>query len=315
MIGQSNISNNMVILVTGANGMLGTAICDVLAETHTVIGLGHGDFDVTDSSAWSSISSFQTKPDLIVHCAAFTQVDAAENEPSKALWETNVNSIQRLCDACLSLDIGVVYPQSFLVLRDQPEAHPPNSKEIQPLGWYSKSKWEAEEILMQRLPPGKRMIIRLGGFFGGGPDIDKNFVGLFLKRILPQALHKGDTEISIGDRIWQPTWTKDIANILCWCLEEPWRESYQYAAQDFASFADLAQAILDILSIKDVKISKVSSDKIPVAAPRPQQIIMRSSDELIQSNLVYPYQLRLKEYLSTYWSGYNPMDYLIANNL
>ena len=159
------------------------------------------------------------------------------------------------------------------------------------------------------------MIIRLGGFYGGGPAVDKNFVGLFLKRILPKALQKGDREIPVGDRVWQPTWTKDIANTIGWCIENPWRESCQYATQDFASFADLAQAILDILGINDVKICKVSSDKIPIVAPRPQQIIMHSSDELIQSNFVHPYQVRLKEYLSTSWADYNPLDYIIANNL
>lgn len=302
----------MVVFVTGANGMLGTAICDVLGEKHKVISLGHDEFDVTDPGAWNSISSFQTKPDIIIHCAAFTQVDAAENEPGKELWETNVNSIRSLCDVCLRLNIGVVYPQSFLVLRDQPEIHGSNSKEIQPLGWYAKSKWQAEEVLRQKLPPNLRMIIRLGGFFGGGPDVDKNFVGLFLKRILPAALNRGDDQITIGDRIWQPTWTRDIANVFCWCLEKPWRESYQYATQDFASFADLAQSILDILDIRNVKICKVPSSQIPVAAPRPQQIIMQSSDELIASNFVNPYQARLKEYLSTYWSDYNPMDYLTA---
>jgi len=305
----------MVLLITGANGMLGAALCEVLSEKHTIIGLGHTEFDITDPAAWNSISSFKAKPDLIIHCAAFTQVDAAENEPSKALWETNVNSIERLCDVCLDQDIRVIYPQTFLVLQDQHNAHSPNSIAIEPLGWYSKSKWEAEELLMKRLPPEKRMIIRLGGFYGGGPDVDKNFVGIFLKRILPNALQKGDREISVGDRVWQPTWTKDIANMIGWCIENPWRESYQYATTDFASFADLAQSILTLLGIKEVTISKVSSKDIPVTAPRPQQIIMKASDDLIQSNFVHPYEVRLKEYLTTEWSDYNLMNYTTANQL
>ena len=159
------------------------------------------------------------------------------------------------------------------------------------------------------------MVIRLGGFYGGGPAVDKNFVGLFLKRILPMALQNGDREILVGDRVWQPTWTKDIANTIGWCIENPWRESYQYATQDFASFADLAQSIIAILGINDVKISKVSSKDIPVTAPRPQEIIMQSSDEFIHSDFVHPYEVRLKEYLSTQWSDYNPMDYVTAIKL
>lgn len=303
----------MVILVTGAKGMLGSAICDVLSEKHTIIGMGHNEFDVTDPKAWESISSFATKPDVIVHCAAFTQVDAAENEPSKALWDTNVDSIHHLCNICLSLNIKVVYPQTFLVLKDQSEPHSANSEAIEPLGWYAKSKWEAEKILRERLPSDKRLLIRLGGFYGGGPTTDKNFVGLFLKRILPLAIQKGENEISVGDRIWQPTWTKDIAKTILWCLENPWQEFYQYAIQDFASFADLAKAIVDILAIKEVKICKVSSKDIPVVAPRPQEIIMASSGELSHANFVHPYYIRLEEYLSEYWANYRVADYLTVN--
>lgn len=303
----------MVILVTGANGMLGSAICDVLSEKHTIIGMGHSEFDVTDAKAWESIRSFATKPDIIIHCAAFTQVDAAENEPSKALWDTNVYAIHHLCNICTSLNIRVIYPQTFLVLKDQSQAHSPDSQAIEPLGWYAKSKWEAEKILKHSLPPDQRIIIRLGGFYGGGPLTDKNFVGLFLKRILPQAIQKGENEISVGDRIWQPTWTRDIANTIIWCLENSYHEIYQYATQDFASFADLAKAILDILGIKEINICKVSSKDIPVVAPRPQQIIMQSSDELVQANFVHPYYARLEEYLSKFWTNYRPADYLTGN--
>jgi dTDP-4-dehydrorhamnose reductase len=303
----------MVILVTGANGMLGSAICDVLSEKHTIIGMGHKEFDVTDVKAWESIRSFTIKPDIIIHCAAFTQVDAAENEPSKALWDANVNAVHHLCNICMSLNIRVIYPQTFLVLKDQSQSHSPDSKAIEPLGWYAKSKWEAEKILTQSLLPDKRLIIRLGGFYGGGPLTDKNFVGLFLKRILPQAIQKGENEISVGDRIWQPTWTRDIANAILWCLENPCHEVYQYATKDFASFADLAKAILDILGIKEIKICKVSSKDIPVVAPRPQQIIMESSNELVQAKFVHPYYASLEEYLSEYWANYSPTDYLIGN--
>jgi dTDP-4-dehydrorhamnose reductase len=96
-------------------------------------------------------------------------------------------------------------------------------------------------------------------------------------------------------------------------LENPCHEVYQYATKDFASFADLAKAILDILGIKEIKICKVSSKDIPVVAPRPQQIIMESSNELVQAKFVHPYYASLEEYLSEYWANYSPTDYLIGN--
>jgi dTDP-4-dehydrorhamnose reductase len=300
----------MNIIVTGCKGMLGQDICDVLSKKHNVIGLSHQEFDVSDPNSWNSILSYISKPDLIIHCAAYTQVDAAEIDSSNTLWETNVKSIHYLCDICLKLNIALVFPQTFLILRDQFKSHMVNSQFIEPLSKYSKSKLEAEKIIINKLPADKRMIIRLGGFFGGGPHLDKNFVGIFLKKILPNSIKAGKSQIFVGDRVWQPLWTKDIANVIDWCITNSWKEFYQYATHDFTSFSDLSREIISILGIQNIEIQEVISDAISVAAPRPQKIIMNSSEEFVSLNFVKPYKDSLKEYLATSWLNYNPYDYI-----
>lgn len=292
--------------------MLGQAIFDVLSKKHNVIGLCHKDFDVSDANSWNLILKSIHKPDVIIHCAAYTQVDAAEVDTGNTLWETNVRSIHYLCDICLKFNISLVYPQTFLILRDQFNPHSIDSQFIEPLSKYSKSKFEAEKIIIDRLPANKRMIIRLGGFFGGGPILDKNFVGIFLKNILPNIIKAGKSQIFVGDRVWQPLWTNDIANVIDWCIQNPWKEFYQYATQDFTSFSDLSQAIIDILGIQNIEIHQVVSNAITVAAPRPQKIVMNSSEEFIRLNFVRPYKENLEEYLLTSWLNYNPYDYITS---
>lgn len=297
----------MNIFVTGSCGMLGSSLCDVLSEHHIVTGVKHNDLDVSKSAEWAEfgLSSYRHL-DAIIHCAAYTQVDAAERmENRQALWDTNVESIHALCDLCLKHNIRLVYPQTFLVLRGQDEFHSENSDLISPLSSYAKSKWEAEKIITARLPPNLRMIVRMGGFYGGGPSKDKNFIGLFLNKILPNAIRDGREIIEIGDRVWQPTWVKDIAHFINWAMKNPWHDFYQYAVNDYASFADIAQTIIANLEIENIEIKKIPSSQLSEIAPRPEKIIMRSSEELVKANLVHDYRSRLKLYLNESWSNYS----------
>ena len=301
----------MNIFVTGSSGMLGSSLCDVLSKHHVVTGVGPNDLDVTKSDKWPELTSSSLHNlDAIIHCAAYTQVDAAERiENRQMLWDTNVESIHTLCDLCLKHDIRLIFPQTFLVLRGQDEFHPANSRSIDPLSWYAKSKWEAEKIIIERLPPELRMIVSMGGFYGGGSDKDKNFIGLFLNKILPTAIRDGKKSIEIGDRVWQPTWVNDIAHVINWVLNNPWRDFYQYATSDYASFAELAQTIITSLGVQGIKINQISSSQISEIAPRPKKIIMRSSEELVRANLVHDYRSRLNHYLNENWSNYSIQHY------
>ena len=143
-----------------------------------------------------------------------------------------------------------------------------------------------------------------GGLFGGGPEKDKNFVGLFLRRILPEAQRRGEKTIEIGDRVWQPTWTRDVAQVIQWALARPWRSFYQYASSDAVSFASLASSILAEVGLSNIEIAEVPSSKIPSRAPRPQTIMMTPSDELVRAGLVHGYHPRLRAYLGKEWGAY-----------
>ncbi len=295
----------MRILVTGAGGMLGSAVCERLRRLHNVTALTHAELDVTDNEAVIKLVTRHPRPDIIVHCAAFTAVDIAEDEKrNDSLRSVNEESLVGLCKQCQKYQIKIIYPQTFLVLSDFEGIHEPNSSRYAPLGKYAESKLEAEKIIRKILSQEHRMIMRIGGLFGGGVYGDKNFVGLLLNKIIPSAKQDGVTNIEVGDRVWQPTWAKDVARVIDWAINNQWRSSYQYSSSNYVSFAVLASAIIEDLEISDITIKEVNSSRIATLAPRPQRIVMKSSQELIAAGLVHDYRSRLRVYLDEEWSSF-----------
>lgn len=300
----------MKIVITGSEGMLGKAVSHVLCHEHDSIPYSHHELDVTRKDSFHKLCE-RGIPDVIIHCAAFTNVNSAElDENYNTLWQTNVTSVVWLCELCKKYNIKLIYPQTFLILKEQEEPYRPleNFSEINSdlvLGKYARSKYEAEKIILRELHPNQRMIIRLGGFFGKGEHGDKRFVGLFLNKLLLELIRQGNRRIEIGDRVWQPTWTIDIANVIKYVLSIKWKSFYQYAGLDTVSFADLAEMLLNIIGMKMIEINKVPSNNVEGSgsAPRPGKVILDSSKELIEAGLVYPLFPRLNNYILTEWSS------------
>ncbi len=294
----------MKIVITGSNGMLGRDLVRVLGVHHTIFTIRHNDFFV-DTKRTLELFILKTNPNILIHCGAYTDVNDAESKKSLSeLENSNVHLVSILCDLCKKYNISLIYPQTFLTLRDKEEVHTEFSRDYKPLGSYASSKLTAERVIKENLPEDQFMIIRLGGFYGGGEKLDKNFIGIFLNKILPKAIEGNVNTIDIGDRVWQPTWTFDIANVILFVLSQPWKSTYQYACTDSVSFSELAEMVLSILKLPQFKINKVPSSMIGDKASRPQCIIMESSKLLYDAQLVFPLRGRLEIYLLEQWKTY-----------
>ena len=301
----------MKIVITGSEGMLGCAVSDVLSADYETKPYTHKELDITKKECYENLSE-GGKPDVIIHCAAYTNVNGAQLDVNRDnVLQTNVLSMIKLCEYCNKNNVKLIYPQTFLVLNTKQDPYKPvqnffsiNKDEV--FGNYAKSKYEAEKIILRHLRPNQRMIIRLGGFFGGGEQGDKKFVGLFLNKLIPDLINRKADSIEIGDRIWQPTWTIDIANVIKYVVINKWKSFYQYAGYDIISFAEFAQMLLHIIGDQKINIITVPTDKIEasVNAPRPGKVILESSKELIEAGLVYPLKPRLRNYLSSEWNGH-----------
>ena len=254
--------------------MLGTAFAR-MAETslhfapHT---LSHSALDVRDASAVMKCADL-VAGGWIVHCAAMVDVKGCATDPDAAR-AVIVDGTRNVAALAKAAGARLLFPQSFLIYGGGDgligEATPPA-----PLSLYGALKLEAETVVLEALE--NPLVIRMAGFFGGGP-LDKNFVG----RIIPamhRAMTNGETVFPVGDRVWQPTWTRDLAENSLQLMHLNAGGCYQMASHGEATFHAVAAEIAAALGwdgrlrIEPVSAALVAGDE---AGPerRPDRAVM-----------------------------------------
>ena len=289
----------MKIVVTGSDGMLGHSVVDHFnKKNHEVIGLNKRKLNLQESNIKSILHQIKNI-DFIIHCAAFTNVN--DSEIKKDLLEKiNIESIKEICSYCNKTDTKLLYPQTFMVLKSKSTFHSDKSKEFNPIGSYAKSKLEAEKVIENYMRNDQYKIIRLGGFFGGGKKRDKNFIGNFINKIYADAKYKKKKFIEVGDRVWQPTYTKDIAKSIEFAIDSKGTR-FQYASSRQVSFYTIAKNILKIFNENNIYIKKINNSKIKEIAKRPEKVIIKSSKLFVDKGINHSYLPRLKEYIFENW--------------
>jgi len=234
------------LLVTGGKGMLGREFAPAAAGMPwiEVRAPGKDELDVRDADAVMAMADW-VRGGWVVHCAALVDVEgcARDLETARAVIVDGTRHAVALAKAA---GARLFYPQSFLVY-DGATTPIPENETPRPLSLYGQMKYEAEQIIRAELDDA--LVVRMAGFFGG-EEADKNFVG----RIIPamfKALQGGATSFSIGDRVWQPTWTRDLAVNSLELIRAGAQGTFQMACHGHATFADLAQEIVNALGWAD----------------------------------------------------------------
>lgn len=286
------------IIITGASGMLGKAFQDVLHLKYPDADIKALPSNILDVTNHEEVMSYvQYNPDLIIHTAAKVDANFCEDnyEHAKNIIVGGTKNIIELAEKCHA---KVFYPQSFLIFdgRVMPitEETTPN-----PLSKYGLLKLKAEEVIANSNVDS--LIIRMGGFFGGN-EKDKNFVGKIIPFIIEQ-IKSGVTEIEVGDRVWQPTYTFDLALNSVILLENDKSGLYNMASLNRASFYQLAVKIVEYLGINSlISVKEVASKQFDKAeaAERPHDAILSNAKlDWEQMN----FQRNWEESLLIYLSG------------
>lgn len=250
-------------LVTGGKGMLGREFARSLAvlPSAEVRALGKDELDVRDTSAMLAQADWLAGG-WVVHCAARVDVEGCAREPDAAR-ETIVGGTCNAIALARSAGARLFYPQSFLVY-DGATNPIPEADEPRPLNFYGQIKYESE--LAIRAACDDALIVRMAGFFGG-EEADKNFVG----RIIPQmfaAMQRGERSFQIGDRVWQPTWTHDLADNSTQLMQAGVKGVFQMACHGSASFAAIGREIVlalgwqDRFAIEEVSATAVAQSEL-----------------------------------------------------
>ena len=247
----------MKILVTGATGMLGQDVLRVLTEQrHECLGVSSADFDLQDTAAvLSAVKAFM--PDAIIHCAAYTAVDAAESEPTRCC---NVNGMGtlNLARAALAVNAKLLYISTDYVFDGRGDAPREATDHPQPVNVYGLSKLQGEEAVRALLT--KSFILRTSWLFGHGG-------GNFVETI--RRLGREKSQISVvDDQIGSPTYTLDLARLIAQMIVTDRYGVYHASNEGFCSFADFARVILRADGSR-CRVNPIPSCEYPSAARRP----------------------------------------------
>ncbi len=201
--------NGKKVLVTGASGMLGSALIDHLDSKDT-IGFG-SEFDITDSNIVSKKLEI-LKPDIIIHTAAFTDVEACEADVDKA-YKINAIGTQNMVNYCIGKDVLFIYISSTGIYGRGKNIPYTEFDNVTPTTIHHKSKYEGELIVQNHLS--KYLILRTGWLYGGERTHAKNFV---YKRYLEAS--NNDAIYSDNTQTGNPTYTVDLVQQIEFLIEK-----------------------------------------------------------------------------------------------
>jgi len=247
----------MKILVTGANGQLGYDVVKTLASRSIPHkGVDVNDFDITNQNVvFSVIKAYQ--PTAIIHCSAFTAVGKAEEEPERCI-EVNEEGTRNVAQACNCVSAKMIFISTDYVFSGEKDGFYVPEDVPNPLSVYGKSKLNGEEIVKSILD--EFFIVRTSWAFG---EHGNNFV----KTMLRQGRERSCISV-VTDQKGSPTYTADLAPLLCEMSASKKYGLYHATNEGFCSWAEFAEEIYRLSAI-NVDVRHITSSEYPSKVKRP----------------------------------------------
>ena len=226
----------MKVLVTGVKGQLGyDVVQELLKRGHTPVGVDIEEMDITDAMSVQSTIT-EAAPDAVIHCAAWTAVDAAEDaENVEKVRKVNAQGTANIANVCKALNCKMMYISTDYVFNGQGETPwTADCKDYAPLSVYGQTKLEGELAVSGTLD--EYFIVRIAWVFGINGN---NFIKTMLK-----LSNTYETLRVVSDQIGTPTYTYDLARLLVDMIETD-KYGYYHATNEggYISWADFAKEI------------------------------------------------------------------------
>ncbi|VTS13639.1 dTDP-4-dehydrorhamnose reductase [Streptococcus pseudoporcinus] len=277
-----------MILITGSNGQLGTELRYLLDERNEdYVAVDVAEMDITNEEMVDHVFA-QVKPTLVYHCAAYTAVDAAEDEGKALNQAINVDGTENIAKACQKYDATLVYISTDYVFdgtktvgQEWFETDIPD-----PQTEYGRTKRLGEEAVEKYSK--KYYIIRTAWVFG---NYGKNFV------FTMQNLAKTHPKLTVvNDQFGRPTWTRTLAEFMCYLAENNKAFGYYHLSNDSQEDTSWYDFAKEILKATDVEVVPVDSSAFPAKAKRPLNSTM-NLDKAKATGFVIPmWQDALQEF-------------------
>ncbi|MCC6616680.1 MAG: dTDP-4-dehydrorhamnose reductase [Anaerolineae bacterium] len=237
----------MRILITGAAGRLGSLLATSLHSAHDIITADYDEFDITDFQATRAFIT-QAAPELIIHAAAWTDVDGCAREPDKAVL-INGYGTQHVALSAAALGAAMVYVSSNEVFDGKAAKSYREYDPTAPANPYGYSKWVGEQVVARHVP--RHYIVRTAWLFAHG---GKNFIQAILN-----AAGAGKTIRVVVDEVANPTYTNDLADALTALIATERYGTYHFVNEGVTSRYAFARYILDRAGYADTPIARIAS--------------------------------------------------------
>ena len=283
----------MRLLITGGLGLLGKEIERVFDGSAGIRTTDREELDVTDPAACRrEIDGF--RPDVVIHCAAWTAVDRAESE-AEAARLLNVDGTRNVARACRERGVLMVTFSTDYIFdgassRPYREDDPAN-----PLSVYGKTKWAAEEALREE--GGDHLLVRTQWLFG---PAGRNFIGTILERA-----RRGEALRVASDQVGCPTFSRDLAVAVRNLLGARARGTVHFSSEGETSWFGLARHVLERCGLPAALLSPARTRELPYPAPRPAYgVLSKEKYRAITGVSPRPWEEAVGEYLDMIdWEG------------
>lgn len=260
----------MRVLVTGVKGQLGYDVVNELKKRGMeAIGVDIEEMDITDAASVNQVIR-AAAPDAVIHCAAYTAVDAAE-ENEAVCRRVNADGPRNIAKVCRDLDIKMLYISTDYVFEGRGEQSWEPEDKPAPRSVYGQTKYEGELAVQELLD--RYFIVRIAWAFGRN---GKNFVKTMLR-----LAETHDTITVVNDQFGSPTYTYDLARLLVDMIQTEKYGVYHATNEGFCSWYDFACAIFREAGI-EVNVVPVTSAEYGAKANRPMN--SRMSKEKLTEN-------------------------------
>ncbi|WP_394524787.1 dTDP-4-dehydrorhamnose reductase [Lacrimispora sp. JR3] len=263
----------MKVFVTGVKGQLGFDVMNELKKRgHEAVGVDIEEMDITDAESVNRVIK-AAAPDAVIHCAAYTAVDAAEDN-EELCRKVNAAGTRAIAKVCRELDIKMMYISTDYVFNGQGTRPWEPDDKREPLNVYGQTKYEGELAIEETLE--KYFTVRIAWVFGiNGKNFIKTMLNLGKIR---------DKLTVVADQIGSPTYTYDLARLLVDMIETEKYGRYHATNEGLCSWYEFACEIFKQAGM-NVTVEPVSSDQFPVKAKRPMNSRM-SKDKLDENGFL-----------------------------
>ncbi|MDN5301114.1 MAG: dTDP-4-dehydrorhamnose reductase [Thermoanaerobacteraceae bacterium] len=255
----------MRILITGKNGQLGYDLCRLLKEKEDITAIGREDFDLATDLDKLYKFILELKPEVIIHCAAYTKVDDCEKNIDLA-YKINAVAPARIASACADTGSRMVYISTDYVFDGKKEEPYMEFDTPSPLNVYGSTKLAGEEMV--RHITNRHYIVRTSWLFG---IHGHNFVKTMLKLASERKALK-----VVNDQRGTPTYTKDLAEALYRLINTNHYGTFHITNSGSTTWYEFAGKIFDLCGMDGIELQPITTEEYGSPALRPKYSVLRN---------------------------------------